>query len=242
MSASNTARRASSRLARMRDEWICPSCQLKQLRLSTLNDGYSSIWRSQSRSFASTTTRSFSRSSIRSSDAPAPPLLAKFKPDLKTAMRAKDTPRLNVLRAMISDYNNSTKTNSPIKTDLQILALLKKKKGGSQTAAQEAKEAARDDLVQKQEAEIAIMDEYAGAVEMMSEDDILASVQSTIERLQSAAKDLELKAGNVLKELFKAGGIFDGKPVEKAQVAKAVSQLLSDNKGELKKDEKPSNS
>ena len=57
----------------------------------------------------------------------APPLLLKLRSDLKTAMKAKDTPRLNVLRALLADVTNSAKTSNPIKTDMQLLSLLRKR-------------------------------------------------------------------------------------------------------------------
>lgn len=156
-----------------------------------------------------------------STDASPPPLLSKLKGDLKTAMKNKDTSRLSVLRAIISETNNASKTNSPIRTDLQLLALLKKRKAGAQQAVQEAKHANRNDLVGKQEDEIAVVDEYAGLVEVMGE-------QQVEEAVRGVLKDLgETKAGTVMKELFKAGGVLDGKPVDKAQVAKLVNRLLS---------------
>lgn len=192
-----------------RAPYVCPSCELRQMRLSPFNYP--------------------PRRAVRysSTDAPAPPLLTKIKGDLKTAMKAKDTPRLNVLRAMITEYNNASKTSSPIKTDLQLLAVLKKKKAASEAAAAEAKAANRQDLEDKQMQEIKVIDEYAGDVALMSEDDISAAVSSAIENLKKMAAGADVKAGNVLKELLKIGGPLDGKPADKSQVAKIVNQLLS---------------
>lgn len=53
---------------------------------------------------------------------PASPLLFKLKGDLKTAMKEKDTNRLNVLRGIIADVTNSAKTSNPIKTDMQLVS------------------------------------------------------------------------------------------------------------------------
>lgn len=128
---------------------------------------------------------------------------------------------------MITEYNNAAKTSSPIKTDLQLLAILKKKKAASEAAAAEAKAANRQDLEDKQLQEMKVIDEYAGNVAVMSEEDITAAVSKVIESLKSAATGAETKAGNVLKELLKIGGPLDGKPADKSQVAKVVNQLLS---------------
>lgn len=155
----------------------------------------------------------------------APPLLAKIKGDLKTAMKAKDQPRLNVLRAMISEYNNASKTSSPIKTDIQLLAVLKKKKSASEAAAAEAKAANRQDLEEKNQQEIQVIDEYASNVSVMSLEDMEAAISRVVESIKKAASG-DVKAGNVLKEIFAAGGALDGQPVDKAQAAKIVNQLL----------------
>lgn len=202
-SAAQTALRQTRRTP-----YVCPQCELRQLRLSPFN-------------FPARRQVRYS-----STDAAAPPLLAKIKGDLKTAMKAKDTPRLNVLRSMITEYNNASKTSTPIKTDLQLLAALKKKKAASEAAAAEAKAANRSDLEEKQMQEIKVIDEYAGDVSVMSERDIQQAVTSVVESLKSAAAGAEVKAGNVLKEIFKAGGALDGKPADKSQVAKIVNQLL----------------
>ena len=127
---------------------------------------------------------------------------------------------------MISEYNNASKTSSPIKTDLQLLAILNKKKAASEAAAVEAKQANREDLEAKQRQEISVIDEYSADVKLLSEDQIKEAVQQVLDSLKSGAADLELKASNVLKDLFRAGGVLDGKAVDKSKVAKAVNEML----------------
>jgi len=127
---------------------------------------------------------------------------------------------------MITEYNNASKTSTPIKTDLQLLALLKKKKAASEAAAAEASAASRSDLADKQTQEIKVIDEYAGEVKLMSEDELRGLVSSVVDNLKAAASGAELKAGQVLKDAFKSGGLLDGKPVDKSQVAKIVNSLL----------------
>ena len=133
--------------------------------------------------------------------------------------------RLNVLRAIISETSNASKTSSPIKTNMQVLSLLRKKAAASKTASQEFAEAKRDDLKQKQDAEIAVLDEYAGQVETMPEDDISQAVEAAVKSIESSGA--KMNAGMVLKELFKRGGRLEDKAVEKAQVAAIVKHRLS---------------
>lgn len=210
-SATHTAVRAS--------KYICPRCHIREQ--------YGLI---------TPTTRYNIRYS--STDVPAPPLLAKLKGDLKTAMRAKDTARLNVLRGVISDYNNASKTSQPIKTDVQLLSVLRKKRASSEAAIQEAKAANRNDIAEKQEQEMKVMDEYASSVALMSEDDLRKAIQTVVKKMKDAAAGSELKAGRVLGEVFKN---LQGQTVDTQQVPKIVNELLSGSEG-LQKDKDPQNS
>ncbi|EAL86871.1 hypothetical protein KXW98_007879 [Aspergillus fumigatus] len=177
------------------------------------------------------TLRSTSRLSLspvrwNSTASPAsPPLMARIRSDLKVAMRAKDTARLNVLRALISETNNSTKTSSPIQTDLQLLSLIRKRVAAAKEAANQFAEADRPDLKEKEDAQVAILEEYAGKVETMSLEDIKAVVSQEVSKLKEAGKKVEV--GGLLKSLFAPGGALDGKPAERAEVAKIAKEAVA---------------
>lgn len=159
-----------------------------------------------------------------STETPASPLLQKLKGDLKAAMKAKDMARLNVVRNVIAEVNNSAKSSSPIKSDMQLLSLLRKRTAAAQSAAKEFEDAGRADLKEKEDAQIAILDEYAGSVETMGLDEIKSIVSKTVEEIKAQAE--KFNAGDVMKKLLAPGGAFDGKPVEKAHIAKVVKELL----------------
>jgi uncharacterized protein YqeY len=108
---------------------------------------------------------------------------------------------------------------------MQVLSILRKKLSASRTASQEFAEAKRDDLKQKQDAEIAVLDEYAGQVETFSEDKVSEIVEEAVNLMEGTSA--RLNAGLVLKELFKPGGALEDKPVEKAQVAAIVKRMLA---------------
>jgi uncharacterized protein YqeY len=108
---------------------------------------------------------------------------------------------------------------------MQVLSILRKKLSASKTASQEFADAKRDDLKQKQDAEIAILDEYAGQVDTFSEDRISEVVEEVVKTMEGSSA--KLNAGLVLKELFKPGGTLQDKPVEKAQVAAIVKRRLA---------------
>ena len=136
-----------------------------------------------------------------------------------------DMPRLNVLRALISETNNSVKTASPIQTDLQLLSLIRKRASAAQQAAQQFAEAGRPDLKENEDTQVTILEEYAGQVETMSQDDIKAIVAQEISKLKEAGNKVEI--GSLLKALFAPGGAMDGKPAERSEVAKIAKDAVA---------------
>lgn len=152
-------------------------------------------------------------------------MLLKIKNDLKTAMRAKDKNRTNVLKGLLADVLNASKTPKPIQTDIQMLSLLRKRSESAKSAAQEFETASRQDLMEKEQAEAAVLDEYAGTVATISKEDVEAAVKNVIEVMNNKQKKLD--KGTVLKKLIAPGGVFDGKPVEKPMVVQAVNAALA---------------
>ncbi|KAJ5608557.1 hypothetical protein N7537_005176 [Penicillium hordei] len=154
-----------------------------------------------------------------------PPLMATLRTDLKTAMRAKDTTRLNVLRALISETNNAAKTASPIQTDIQLLSLIRKRLNASKDAAKEFDVAERPDLKEKEDAQVAVLEEYASQVKTLP----IAEIKEVVINQIAAMIDANTKPnqGTVLKALFAAGGPLDGKPVDRKEVATEVKNALS---------------
>ncbi|KAJ5095059.1 hypothetical protein N7532_007350 [Penicillium argentinense] len=154
-----------------------------------------------------------------------PPLMATLRTDLKTAMRAKDTSRLNVLRAVISEFNNSQKTASPIQTDIQLLSLLRKRASAARDAAKEFAEAERPDLKEKEEAQVAVLEEYASQVKTLAVEEVETIIANEITAIKEAGKKLDV--GQVLKSLFAPGGALDGKPADRKEVAGLVKKAVS---------------
>lgn len=140
-------------------------------------------------------------------------------------MQNKDSNRLSVLRSLLSQALNASKTSNPINTDAQVLALLRKTANASRQASAEFKEAGRQDLAEKEDSQVKIMEEYAGNVETPSEEDILAAIKGVIDSMK--AQGQELKIGQVSKNVF-SPDVLGGKPVDKGEVAKLVKQALAD--------------
>ncbi|XXG99173.1 hypothetical protein Hte_005508 [Hypoxylon texense] len=185
--------------------------------------------------FASPTTTPLSRTCTRfySSDAPppAPPLLQKIKADLKTAMRAKDAPRLTAIRSVLAAALNASKTAAPIATDAQVVALLRRTARASADASAEFAAAQRRDLVDKERAQIAVLEEYAAAagVEEVGEAQLRAVVEGAVTAIASegaaAGGDGRVRMGDVMKKLLAPGGPLEGKDVERALLARIVKEV-----------------
>ncbi|KAL7894526.1 Yqey-like domain-containing protein [Trichoderma sp. SZMC 28014] len=158
-------------------------------------------------------------------DAP-PPLLQKLKGELKAAMRAKDAPRLSVLRSIMSANLNASKTSSPIRTDVQLVALIRKLQKSAQDAVADAKAAGRDDLVDKENQQISILDEYvAGSgVQSLGEAEIKALINDAVEAAKGAGAAGKSLMGDVMKRVNAA---LEGKDVDKKSVAALVKELTS---------------
>ncbi|KAK1766743.1 Yqey-like protein-domain-containing protein [Phialemonium atrogriseum] len=161
------------------------------------------------------------------SSEPAPPaLLSKLKGDLKTAMKAKDAARLTVLRSVIAATLNASKTASPIRTNAQLVALLRKQARSSQEAADEFRDAGREDLVEKEEAQLRVLREYAdgSGIESVGEEELRNMVEAVKAELVSEGITGKAATGEAMKRLLAPGGPLDGKDVEKADVVRIIKE------------------
>ncbi|KAI1106955.1 GatB/YqeY domain-containing protein [Jackrogersella minutella] len=160
--------------------------------------------------------------------APLPPLLLKIKGDLKPAMRAKDAVRLTAIRSVISAELNASKTSgSHIQTDAEVVALLRKLQRACTDASAEFAAGGRQDLVDKEQAQIDVFSEYIGQSgdETMSEEDLRSLVSDTISLARETNEPV--KVGDVMKLLLAPGGPLQGKDVDKALLAKIVKEAMS---------------
>ena len=146
--------------------------------------------------------------------------------DMKSAMQNKDSNRLNVLRSLLSQTLNASKTSNPVNTDMQMLALLRKSANASRAASEEFKNAGRLDLAEKEESQVKIMEEYAGGVEVLGEEEIRRTVREAVEKMRKEVSKMHM--GEVLKKVF-APEVLGGKPVEKGDVARIVKEVLAES-------------
>lgn len=132
-----------------------------------------------------------------------PPLLQTLKGDLKNAMRAKDAPRLAVLRSVITTTLNASKTPKPIRTDLELVALLRKTQHACLDAAKGFRDAKREDLAQKEEEQAAVAKEYVASsgVKILAEEELRALVAEAVEAAKAAGVEAKALTGEVYKRV-----------------------------------------
>jgi len=142
------------------------------------------------------------------------PLNEKIAADLTAAMKAKDAPRLSALRMLKAAVTNKGMVEKGRDLEdaevLQVVASLVKQRRDS---IEQFSKAGRTDLVDKETAEIAILEHYLPPA--VSAEEIEAAVAAAIaETGASSVKDM----GKVMKAVMPklAGKNADGKAVNEA--------------------------
>ena len=131
------------------------------------------------------------------------------------AMRAKDTVRLETLRAMVAGFTNElvAKNRKPneMLTDEEVLAVITKLSKQRKDSIEQFKKGNRDDLVKVEEAQLAILETYLPKLMERSEVEKIAKAKKAELGITDATKkgllmsalmkDLKGKAdGSVVKE------------------------------------------
>jgi len=137
--------------------------------------------------------------------------------DIKGAMKSGDTVKKDTLRMLIASVNNAEKARQSDLDNADILGLIAKEVKRHQESIDAFKQGNRQDLVDKEEAEMDILQSYLP--EQMSREDIAAAAREVIGVV--GAQDPGDK-GKVMKELMpKLKGKADGK-----EINDVVTELL----------------
>lgn len=136
--------------------------------------------------------------------------LERIDADIKNAMMAKDPLKLNtarMLKSALKYYQIEKKLNSLAESDL--IAVVHREIKKRQDAAESFRQASREDLRQKEEAEIALLKPYLPPGLTAAE--LEALVKSCIEEIGATSKN---QLGQVMKlAIAKAAGRADGKSI-----------------------------
>lgn len=140
--------------------------------------------------------------------------------DIKAAMKAKDKVRLETVRSIkkviIEEESTVRAQGQEELTEEQELAVLTRLAKQRKDAIAQYQDANRDDLAEKEAAELAIIEEYLP--EQLSDEDIEAVIDELIAKTGAAsAKDMGKVMGPAMKELK---GRADGAKVQAMVKAK----------------------
>ncbi|MGB0992536.1 MAG: GatB/YqeY domain-containing protein [Akkermansiaceae bacterium] len=141
--------------------------------------------------------------------------------DMKAAMRDRNKPALNTLRALKSAITNASIEKGGAGTELaenEITNVIRKQIKQRQDSIAQFEQAGRDELAENERLEITVLENYLPAA--MSEAEIISAVEAAIaETGAESRKDM----GNVMKVLQeKTGGRADGKVLSQ-EVMKRLS-------------------
>jgi len=144
-------------------------------------------------------------------------IVEKVEKDLVAALRAQETLKLSVLRMMKAALMNKKVEHGKAVDDPEALAVLRTLAKQRRESVEAFRKGRRDDLADKEEAEIKIVEAYLPAA--ASVEDIDAAVAAAIaETGASAAKDLGKAMKAAMAKL--AGKNADGKRVSEKVRAK----------------------
>ncbi|MEN1969357.1 GatB/YqeY domain-containing protein [Lentibacillus sp. N15] len=146
-------------------------------------------------------------------------LIEQLNQDMKQAMKQKDKEKLSVIRMVkASLQNESIKLSKEQLSADEELTILSRELKQRKDSLQEFKSAGRDDLVEKLDMEIHILQEYMP--QQLSDNELEAIVQSTIQEINATTKS---DMGKVMSAIMpKVKGKADG-----AKVNQLVQNHLS---------------
>lgn len=141
--------------------------------------------------------------------------------DLKEAMKAKDALRLTVIRALKTAMTNAAIEKGGLGTELddtEITAIIRKQLKQRQDSFTQFTDAGRDELAEKEKAEMVILEGYLPAA--MSTEEIVALVEAVIAETGASTKADMGKVMGLLQK--RSEGRADGKTLSQ-EVAKRLS-------------------
>jgi uncharacterized protein YqeY len=145
-------------------------------------------------------------------------ILETLKADLKTAMREKDIVKRDTIRLIMSAVKQIEVDERREVTETDLLKILQKAVKQREDAIGFAKEGNRDDLIEQNEKEIAILKEYLP--KQLSDDELKEALKAIIDEVGATSmKDMGKVMGVASKKL---SGQADGK-----RINLAVKEILS---------------
>jgi uncharacterized protein len=148
----------------------------------------------------------------------SPGLKEKFNDDLKQAMRDRNQVKMGTIRMLLSALHYAEMAKQKEFDDSEVLGILAREIKQRHESIDAFKKGARQDLVDKEEAELAILMQYMPA--QLSRDEIVAEVNIAIKEAGASGPG---DKGKVMQKLMpKLKGKADGKLINDI-----VTEILS---------------
>jgi len=145
-------------------------------------------------------------------------LKEKLNADVRQAMRGGDTLRRSVIRLVLAAVKNAEIAKQGALEDSDILGVIAKEVRQHQESIEAFKQGNRQDLVTKEEAELAVLNEYLP--KQLTRDEIIAEARLTIEEVGAQGPG---DKGKVMPKIIaKLKGRADGR-----EINEVVTELLS---------------
>ena len=117
-------------------------------------------------------------------------IIDRLNEDLKAAMRAKDKVRLRTLRSLRSALKNKEIDQRQDGAEIVLseqdqLAVLRKQVSQREDSIEQYEAAGRDDLVQKEQEELAVLEEYMPAP--LSDEELRSRLESIVEEVGASS-------------------------------------------------------
>jgi len=136
-------------------------------------------------------------------------LKQKLSDDLKQAMKDGDTNKRSVLRLLLSSVHNAEISKQSALNNSDVLGIIAKEVKQHHESIDAFKQGKRSDLVDKEESELVILQEYMP--QQMTRDEIVEAVRRVIAQVGAQGP---ADKGKVMKELMPAmKGKADGKVI-----------------------------
>jgi uncharacterized protein YqeY len=145
-------------------------------------------------------------------------LKKKLSEDLKQAMKSGDTVKRGVIRMMMAAINNAEIARQKELEDGDILGVISKEARQHRESIEAFKQGNRQDLVEKEEAELAVLQEYLP--QQMDHEEIVETARKVIAEVGAEGAGDKGKVMPVIMAQLK--GRADGR-----EINEVVSELLS---------------
>jgi uncharacterized protein YqeY len=144
-------------------------------------------------------------------------LKKKINDDIKQAMKSGDTVKRSTLRMLVSSINNAEIAKQSALDESDILGVIAKEVKRHQESIDAFKQGNRPDLVEKEEAEMAILQTYLP--QQMSRDEVVVAAKEVIAAVGAKGPG---DKGKVMKDLMpRLKGRADGR-----EINEIVTELL----------------